>query len=166
MDYCIQEYGSVLGLPMLLFDNPEMEADSTLDTGDTLTFRVLPEGVQLNPATRTQVKRTNIEARYTERAEEGQSMVDFCIQEYGDVRALAMLLFDNPALNFATAIQTGQALVFRRQIPIGIETDTEVRDLFQNRRIQVNTRVPQQKPPLYWGEDGQYWGEQGEYWQL
>jgi hypothetical protein len=164
VDVTIGEYGDVRLLPLMLFDN-DLEVTATLSAGQLLTFQEDVPVLLLERKGLKEPEKPLADRYYAKRTEEGQSLVDFVLQEYGDVRLLPLVLFDN---NFAPGanLERGQRLTFREVPPESLVQDAETMDYFRRGEIRVNTHAP---APTGWWEtiDGEYWETiDGDYWAL
>ena len=75
---------------------------------------------------------------YTKTVEEGQSLFDLTIQEYGDIQGIFLLLFDNPGSLIGDVPTPGQSLAFRDNVPEGILEDQSIMDFYRKNNIRVN----------------------------
>lgn len=75
---------------------------------------------------------------YTKPVEQGQDIYDLCLQEYGDIQAIWLLLEDNPSLDLIRALVAGEPVVFRVELPDQVPVDKNVMDYFRVQNIRVN----------------------------
>lgn len=76
--------------------------------------------------------------QYTKRVEQGQDLFDLCLQEYGSVLAIWVMLQDNPDLDLIRPLVAGTSLVFRVELPAEFGIDPTLTDRFRNRKTRVN----------------------------
>lgn len=81
--------------------------------------------------------------QYYKLIERGQDLFDLCLQEYGDVRALFLLLEDNPALDLTRELIAGEQVLFRIEVPDELPIDKNVMDYFRTNTIRVNMKEGQ-----------------------
>lgn len=70
--------------------------------------------------------------------EDGQSLLDVAIQEYGDTRGVMLLLADN-AVDLATDLVAGSTMQIRRDPAQGEVPDVARMNYFRDRRIRIIT---------------------------
>lgn len=75
---------------------------------------------------------------YIKRVEQGQDIYDLCIQEYGGIRAIYLLLADNPSLDLIRALEAGEYIRFRVEPPDTVPIDRNTMDFFRVQEIRVN----------------------------
>jgi len=76
---------------------------------------------------------------YIKTVEEGQDIYDLCIQEYGSINAVFLLLRDNPQVDFIRKLIAGEKLVFRLNVPDEVPLDKNVLAYFRTQQIRVNS---------------------------
>lgn len=74
---------------------------------------------------------------YQKPVEIGQDIYDLCIQEYGSIEAVFLLLEDNPEIDLQTTLQSGQVLNFRVELPIELPRKTTEIQYFRNTKTRV-----------------------------
>lgn len=164
-DKAIEEYQDLRLMPLMLFDN-NLEPNAVLGIGDVLTFQEDVPALRLRDARVLESDRPLIQKMYRKVTEDGQSLIDLVIQEYGDVRLLGAVIADNNDPIVSENLTAGQSFSFRESLPENMVTDAETMDYFRRKEIRVNTH----KTPGtgYWETiDGEYWETiDGEYWGL
>jgi hypothetical protein len=75
---------------------------------------------------------------YYKSVEEGQDVYDLCLQEYGDINTIFLLLEDNPALDLTRALIAGEQMKFRVELPDEVKVDKKSMDDFRTKTIRVN----------------------------
>lgn len=78
--------------------------------------------------------------QYKKPIEQGQDIYDLCIQEYGNIEAVFLLLADNPHINLEDKLEPGVSIKFRVELPEYIDINKSQMDFFRNNRIRVNTQ--------------------------
>lgn len=79
-------------------------------------------------------------------AQEGQSIYDICIQEFGDIEQLFILLEDNN-LSISSKLQAGQELLINNS---GIG-NKDIKDYIYLQEIKLNNGQNEQQPDGYGG---------------
>lgn len=74
---------------------------------------------------------------YQKPVEIGQDIYDLCIQEYGSIEAVFLLLEDNPEIDLQTPLLAGQVLNFRVELPIELPRKTTEIQYFRNTKTRV-----------------------------
>lgn len=75
--------------------------------------------------------------QYQKRVEFGQDIYDLCLQEYGSVEAIFLVLEDNPDVDLQTVLQAGQVLNFRVDMPVEVPRNEQMQH-FRNEQTRVN----------------------------
>lgn len=75
---------------------------------------------------------------YKKKVEIGQDIFDLCIQEYGGLNALFLLLADNPHLDLVRKLIPGEEVKLRVEIPQDILLNKNQMDYFREKDIKVN----------------------------
>lgn len=76
---------------------------------------------------------------YTKKVEYGQDIYDLCIQEYGSIETVFLLLGDNPSIDLETQLASGQELVFRIEMPVAVPRNENI-DYFRTSKTRVNNK--------------------------
>lgn len=71
--------------------------------------------------------------------QQDQTIFDMVIQEYGDIRMLPALLFDNDAYDPDTIITRGIEFAFRDELPQATEVNAEQFDYFRRKAMTIKT---------------------------
>lgn len=164
-DMTLNEYGDIRYVFLTLFDN-DLEITDDLAAGQALRFQEDSPTLLLKRNQSIEPPKPLVEKRYGKRIEDGQDIFDMTIQEYGDLRFLPAMLFDN-GLEASANLLTGQALSFRDVPPESLVVDAEILDYFRRNEIRVNTHAPRISAGWWETVDGEYWETvDGEYWEL
>lgn len=75
---------------------------------------------------------------YKKLVEEGQDIFDLCLQEYGGLNALFLLLADNPALDLIQKLTPGEQINLRVEVPANVPINKGIMDYFRKNDIRVN----------------------------
>lgn len=75
---------------------------------------------------------------YKKRVETRQDIFDICIQEYGGLNALFLLLADNPELDLVRQLIPGEQLNLRVEVPANVPINKNQMDYFRTNNIRVN----------------------------
>lgn len=75
---------------------------------------------------------------YKKKVEIGQDIFDLCIQEYGGLNALFLLLADNPQLDLVRKLIPGEEVKLRVEVPQDIPLNKNQMDYFREKDIKVN----------------------------
>ncbi|WP_052594164.1 hypothetical protein [Aureispira sp. CCB-QB1] len=75
---------------------------------------------------------------YKKRIEAGQDIFDLCIQEYGGLNALFLLLADNPQLDLVRKLVPGEEIKLRVETPKEVPLNKNQMDYFRKEDIKVN----------------------------
>lgn len=76
--------------------------------------------------------------QYKKRVEDGQDIFDLCLQEYGGLNALFLLLADNPQLNLVRQLTPGEQINLRVEVPANVPLNKNQMDYFRANNIRVN----------------------------
>lgn len=79
------------------------------------------------------------EMTYKVVTQEKQTIFDMVIQEYGDMRMLPVLLFDNPTYDPETFFTRGTQFTFRDDLPPTAEVNAEQFDYFRRKAMTIKT---------------------------
>lgn len=77
---------------------------------------------------------------YNKRVVSGQDIYDLCIQEYGDLNALWLLLADNPQLDLKRKLTPGEEVKFRVEVPKDVSLNNNQMDDYRTKDIRVNMK--------------------------
>lgn len=75
---------------------------------------------------------------YKKRVEEGQDIFDLCLQEYGGLNALFLLLADNPNLDLKKKLVAGNQINLRIEVPTNVPINKNQMDYFRRGGVRVN----------------------------
>lgn len=75
---------------------------------------------------------------YKKRIEDGQDIFDLCIQEYGGLNALFLLLADNPHIDLIQKLTPGVQVNLRVEVPANVPLNKNQMDHFRTKEIRVN----------------------------
>ncbi len=75
---------------------------------------------------------------YKKKVEFGQDVYDLCIQEYGSLNALFLLLADNPSVDLKRNLVAGEELKFRIVLPADVPVNKNLMDDYRNNQTRVN----------------------------
>jgi hypothetical protein len=75
---------------------------------------------------------------YQKRVELGQDIYDLCLQEYGNLEAVFLLLEDNPDIDLQIELQAGQTLNFRVVLPVEIPRKNAEMQFYRDNKVRVN----------------------------
>lgn len=76
---------------------------------------------------------------YEKPVEQGQDIYDLCLQEYGDIETIFVLLEDNPEIDLEGQLEVGQKLIFRVELPLEVPRHNAELQFFRNSNIRVNS---------------------------
>lgn len=76
---------------------------------------------------------------YTKKVEYGQDIYDLCIQEYGSMETVFLVLEDNPIIDLETQLISGQELIFRIELPVTVPRNENV-GYFRTSKRRVNNK--------------------------
>lgn len=76
---------------------------------------------------------------YKKRVESGQDIYDLSLQEYGAVKAVFLVLEDNPSLDLEQPLIAGQELVFRVEPPEEVKVYDALMYHYRNKKLRVRT---------------------------
>lgn len=77
---------------------------------------------------------------YKKRIEDGQDIFDLCIQEYGGLNALFLLLADNPQLDLIRKLIPGEVVKFRVEVPEEVPLNKNQMDAYRTEQTRVNMK--------------------------
>lgn len=75
---------------------------------------------------------------YKKAVEYGQDIYDLCIQEYGSLNTLFLLLNDNPQLDLKRNLVAGELVKFRVILPADVPVNKNLMDDYRNNQTRVN----------------------------
>jgi hypothetical protein len=76
--------------------------------------------------------------QYKKKVEFGQDIYDLCLQEYGSLNSLFLLLADNPTLDLKRQLVAGEELKFRIVLPVDVSVNKNLMDDYRNNQTRVN----------------------------
>ena len=89
---------------------------------------------------------------YKKYIEQGQSLIDIAIQEYGDVTALPLAVDDNNQ-SYDAVLMPSQEMVFRNNAP---QFDQQLMGEYRRRELRVNTNALSYSGFLFDTSDANY----------
>lgn len=75
---------------------------------------------------------------YTKAVELGQDIFDLLLQEYGDIKAVFLMLADNPSLDLERRLTPGELVTIRTTVPQYIRIDQQSLQAYRTRELRVN----------------------------